>query len=92
MNPRKYTFYDESPYIHDNNTFYFGQSKWDAPAKRVLYDDTKSVKDVVESLEKGLDGYREYLDGATMVDASDKRGNDALIALIEKVIAYAKTL
>ena len=23
MNPRKYTFCDESPNIHDNNTFYF---------------------------------------------------------------------
>ena len=77
----------------DNNTFYFGQSMWDAPAKRVLDDDTKSVKDVVESLEQGLARYRNYIGGQDeYMDAADKRGNDALIALIEKVIAYAKTL
>ena len=77
----------------DNNTFYFGQSMWEASAKRVLDDDTKSVKDVVESLEQGLLDYRNYIDEQEKdMDAADKRGNDALIALIEKVIAYAKTL
>ncbi len=77
----------------ENNTFYFGQSVWDAPAKIVLDDDTKSVTDVLKSLEQGLLDYRKYIDEQEKdMDASDKRGVDDLITLIKKVIAYAKTL
>lgn len=75
----------------ENNTQWFGQSMWDAPAKKVLNNDEKSVGDVIASLEQGLAGYREFLKGEHM-SAADKRGCDALIARIEKIIAHANTL
>lgn len=41
--------------------------------------------------KRGLAGYREFLKGEHM-SAADKRGCDALIARIEKIIAHANTL
>ena len=38
---------------------YFGQSKWEGPAKDVLDNDESTVEDFVEALEKALAGYME---------------------------------
>lgn len=75
------------------NTKSFGKSRWDFPASQLLYNDEKSVGDVIESLEEELTNYRAYIEQQKeSMDDADNRGSNALIASMEKVIAYAKIL